>query len=479
MKALYKILYPLAALLVLGACTKTDELSSRIDDLEKRMSELEQWQQRVNSDIGTLRASLEVLEGNEKILNVKDIVESGKTVGVEIVFEKAGSKKIYDGKQGDPGKEGHSPEIAVKADTDGILYWTVDGKWLLDASGQKVRATGKDGQDGKTPADGKTPQLKIVDDYWYVSYDGTNWTKLGKATGKDGGDSIFSAVYMKDGQLVLELRGGETYYVPVGTLLGIEFDSEDLVFVDPGKTKDIHFTVTSSTGEATVEVISQGNVSAKLSQDGLTGVISVKSLYTTLDGDTDKVIVLVTNGEKVIMKTLRFEIEGLEVMEGSVTSIGAEGGKAELLFLSNIGWEVEIPAEAQSWISLSSTKALVAHNVMLDIAANEGMRRSAVVRIKGKDSSLYLDYTISQAGSLSVLEVETTATKFTSPAFEGSSIKGSVNWGDGTSSDYTSGISKTYTDSGKSHKVTFALSGAGAFTFSKLTGVTSINVTEY
>ena len=442
MNIIYKVLIPLAAFLFLGACSNVDELSSRIDNIDKRLSELEQWQQRVNGDISTLRASLEALEGKDMIESVQDIVEDGKTVGLEVVFAKAGSKKIYDGKQGDPGKEGHSPEIAVKADTDGILYWTVDGKWLLDASGRKVRATGKDG--------------------------------------KDGGDSIFSAVYMKDGQLVLELRGGETYYVPVGTLLGIEFDSEDLVFVDPGKTKDIHFTVISSTGEATVEVISQGNVSAKLSRDGLTGVISVKPLYTTLDGDTDKVIVLVTNGEKFIIKTLRFEIEGLEVMEGSVTSIGAEGGKAELLFLSNIGWEVEIPAEAQSWISLSSTKALVAHNVMLDIAANEGMRRSALVRVKGKNGSkLFLDYTITQESDLNVLEIQVSSTTFEAPSFAGGSVKGSVNWGDGTGEDYAAGISKTYTDGAKSHKVTFSLSGAGAFTFSRLTGISSINVEEY
>ncbi|MBO5803816.1 MAG: hypothetical protein J6R25_01895, partial [Bacteroidales bacterium] len=35
--------------------------------------------------------------------------------------------------------------------------------------------------------DGITPQLKIEDDYWYVSYDnGITWERLGKAFGADG-----------------------------------------------------------------------------------------------------------------------------------------------------------------------------------------------------------------------------------------------------------------------------------------------------
>ena len=86
---------------------------------------------------------------------------------------------------------------------------TVDGNWLTDANGNKIRVTGEkgekgdkgdtgdkgqdgqdgtDGTDGTNGVNGNTPQLKIENNYWYISYDGTNWTQLGKATGENGKD---------------------------------------------------------------------------------------------------------------------------------------------------------------------------------------------------------------------------------------------------------------------------------------------------
>jgi hypothetical protein len=82
-----------------------------------------------------------------------------------------------DGVNGTDGKDGADGKDGVNG-TDGK-----DGQDGKD---------GVDGTDGKDGADGKdaiTPQLKIENDYWYISYDnGATWTKLGKATGKDGQD---------------------------------------------------------------------------------------------------------------------------------------------------------------------------------------------------------------------------------------------------------------------------------------------------
>ena len=55
----------------------------------------------------------------------------------------------------------------MKKDTDGIYYWTLDGEWLTDEKGNKVKAQGTDGkdgvdgEDGTNGKDGITPQLKI------------------------------------------------------------------------------------------------------------------------------------------------------------------------------------------------------------------------------------------------------------------------------------------------------------------------------
>ena len=59
-----------------------------------------------------------------------------------------------DGADGADGKDGHTPQIGVRKDTDGIYYWTLDGKWLTDSKGNKIPTTGKDGADGKPGVDG-------------------------------------------------------------------------------------------------------------------------------------------------------------------------------------------------------------------------------------------------------------------------------------------------------------------------------------
>ena len=85
-----------------------------------------------------------------------------------------------------------------------VYYWTLDGEWLTDERGDKIKAEGtdgkdgadgedgsdgNDGQDGTNGKDGITPQFKIENDYWFISYDnGDTWTQLGKATGEDGKD---------------------------------------------------------------------------------------------------------------------------------------------------------------------------------------------------------------------------------------------------------------------------------------------------
>ena len=60
----------------------------------------------------------------------------------------------------------------------------MNGSWLLDENGQKVKAVGLDGQNGTA---GKTPELKIEEGKWFVSYDGgASWLELGKSSGPLG-----------------------------------------------------------------------------------------------------------------------------------------------------------------------------------------------------------------------------------------------------------------------------------------------------
>lgn len=165
----------------------------------------------MNTNIEALQTIVEALQKNEYVTSVVPITEGSVEVGYTIAFSSGKYITIYhgrDGATGAPGangQDGYAPVIGVKKDTDGIYYWTVDGSWLLDENGQKVKAVGVDGQNGSNGSngqdgangsdgapgaagkDGVTPQLKIENGMWYVSYDnGASWIELGQATGDQG-----------------------------------------------------------------------------------------------------------------------------------------------------------------------------------------------------------------------------------------------------------------------------------------------------
>ena len=226
------------------SCNRYDDspIWSELEDLKDRVARLEALCAEMNSNISALDEIVSALQGNEYVTEIADITENGKVIGYTITFSKRGRVAIYhgkdgadgapgapgqDGKDGTDGKDGHTPTIGVRKDTDGVYYWTLDGEWLTDSEGNKIPTTGKDGADGQPGApgadgqpgapgtdgedgeqgqpgqdgeDGITPLLKIVDEYWYISYDnGSTWEQLYKAVGENGKDGQHG-VPGKDGQ---------------------------------------------------------------------------------------------------------------------------------------------------------------------------------------------------------------------------------------------------------------------------------------
>ena len=318
--------------------------------------------------------------------------------------------------------------IGVRQDSDGIYYWTLDGDWLLDADGNKIKAQGidgkdgqdgQDGKDGQDGADGITPQLKIEGEYWYISYDnGASWTQLGKATGEDGkdgqngadgkdgqdGDSFFKSVTQDEENVYFELADGTLITLPKGTALNITFDESDLVVMSAKSTRSIGYSVSSMTDKVTVEVTSSADIKAKVipaDNSGKTGTLQV-STGSAID-EYSKVIVFVSNGDKVIMRSITFEEAGLVVEENATKIAPAEGGEVVLEFLTNVKCEASIPEEAQEWISVvPATRAMEKHTITLKLEPNEGYNRVAIVTIQSLDSKLKLEYLVEQKGDLEV-----------------------------------------------------------------------------
>ena len=248
---------------------KLNEQEQPLNDHEKRIAALEELCKQMNTNINALQILVEALEKRDYITNVSPVRKDGEVIGYTISFADSDTITIYhgeNGKDGADGKDGYTPQIGVMKDTDGIYYWTVDGEWLLDGKGNKIKAVGEDGRDGQDGTDGTngsngsngqdgqdgedgtdgrdgvdgvTPHLKIENDYWYVSYDeGATWIELGKATGEDGadgsdgtdgsdgedGDSIFASVTQDDEYVYFNLADGTMITLPKHDKENIQFE---------------------------------------------------------------------------------------------------------------------------------------------------------------------------------------------------------------------------------------------------------------
>ena len=185
------------AIMLFTNCKKYNdaEIRSSINDLKTRVERLEKLCSDMNTNISSLQAIVAALQKRDAVVSVTDLPDNR---GYTILFASGKSIYIYNGKDGSNGKDGvdgqnglngHTPSIGIKQGADGMYYWTLDGEWIVDDSGNKIKAEGTNGKDGKNGTDAITPILKIEEDYWFVSYDnGNTWVKLNKATGKDGTD---------------------------------------------------------------------------------------------------------------------------------------------------------------------------------------------------------------------------------------------------------------------------------------------------
>lgn len=456
-----KILCFLFAVSVLSGCGDDYDdsaLTGRVDDLENRVSKLEELCKQMNTNISSLQALINALQDNDYITGVTPITKDGETIGYTISFAKSAPITIYhgedgkdgqDGKPGEDGNDGLTPIIGVKQDTDGVYYWTLNGDWLTDDSGNKIQAEGRDGadgkpgedgndgqdgkpgedgqdgQDGKPGEDGKdgiTPQLKIEDGYWYVSYnDGASWTQLGKATGDKGEPGepgqtggIFKDVEETDDSVIFTLNDDSTITIPKATAsetLDIVFGNTDSINVLPGKTYEIEYTITGADENTLIEVVAQDLYKASVSP---TDYRSGKIIVTTPSADlgASRVLVFVSKGTNTIMRILNF-VESVILVSTNTVEIAAEGETVQVEVETNVTYSVEIPETDQAWLSIAETRAAT-HKETLTFTAQANpntIYRYSTVNLKDDSGLIAQSILFAQkASGYKTVHVETAGT---------------------------------------------------------------------
>ena len=422
-----KKFFLLAFVLLVCGCAGMKE---QIGELDDRLTVLESQVESLQSKVDDLQ---NLISGKKFISDVRENEDGSYTL---LIINSAGVQSSITVKDGD---DGSSPQIGVKEE-DGVMYWTIDGEFVLDGEGQKLPVAGEDGNDGVTP------QFKIEEGYWYVSYDnGTSWQECGKAQA-DADPSVFKGVELsEDGKLVhITLADDSVLTLEIYRQFGIVFEPSE-EFVGPGETVSVPFSLTGADENAVVEAIAGEGWKAevKLAEDGLSGTIEITA---PAEGSTGKVIVLANDGGyKTVMRTLTF-ITGVLNISTSSVEVPASGGAVSVDVETDMDYEVSIPEDAQSWISVVETKGeLREETISFSVSANDTdfPRQAEVGLVSGGATveTILIFQIADYEPDVMVLQVNaqeytsSSAAKYSNQVYLPlyGNVDVTVNWGDGTS----------------------------------------------
>jgi len=391
----------LAALLLLFAgCNRYDDsaLKAELSALQERVAKLETLCGQMNTNISSLQDIVGALRDKVYVTGVAPVVQEGATIGYTISFTDGKSITLYNGKDG---TDGGTPVIGV-AQKDGKYWWTIDGEWLLDAAGGMIQASGTDGADGK---DGITPQLKIEDGWWFVSIDGgTQWTKLGKATGEDG-DSFFSSVSQDESKVYIVLSDGTSIVLPKTRTLELLFEKTRIL--TPGRDGSLPFRITGASDDLQVIAFCSDSMKVAITVDGVGDATPADTLSGTLDvhflGDTlgGSIMVAATSKDMSSVKILDMAQGRLET-DKDFFEIERGGGSIAFTVFRNM--EAEIVSEAD-WMSVDAETRTIVEQRSITVAENtSGEDRTGRIVIRSKENSQEAVLTVKQFGK-EVLEV--------------------------------------------------------------------------
>ena len=311
----------LLSLVLLSACKYDDsELTGRVDNLENRLAELEKHCRQINININSLQELITTLDDRDYITAVSEYLENEVKVGYKIEFAQKEPIIIYHGKDGSNGSGGYVPAIGAEKDKDGIYYWTIDGKWMLDKEGKKIKAVGtdgkngadgsdgSDGQDGTDGRDGITPKIRINNERWEVSYNnGASWNDLGPAT-SGATPSPITDVQIKEEYVIFTLDTGNEIRLPLYVeKLTLSFETNP-VELETGGTVELSYEL-SRTSNVKVSAIGEG-VRTKIDETRQKLTITAEENF-----NGGKVIVHATDGNIVAIAELEIQLIKITYIE--------------------------------------------------------------------------------------------------------------------------------------------------------------------
>lgn len=223
--------------------------------------------------------------------------------------------------------------------------------------------------------------------------------------GKDG-ETYIENIIIGENDVTFILTDGSIFSIPFEGALSIEFDASDMLVMMPGQSRDIHYTITSTIDEVSLEVLPSGGISACSFVDSENQKKGTIRITPEEISDDSKVVVLVTNGKRIIMKRFQFTEDGIDVYDNSQKVVPSDAKEVQLEFVSSVDeYEIIIPEDAQSWIRYNPEISRATHkSIVLELDENTYYSRDAYIRIQSLDGSMFVDFHIVQRANKELVE---------------------------------------------------------------------------
>jgi len=379
-----KIFFALMMGLAICACTPEayddTAIKEQIDNLDDRLTKVEEDLATLELNVAAMKTLAEALKTGKYIESVVAL-EDG--TGYTITFSDETTIVIKNGEKGDKGEtgdqgdkgdtgaagvDGKTPTVAVK-EVDGVLYWFINGE-----QGPAVYE--------------EAPVFTSVDGNLYVTYPGGEPQFVGALTGV----SIFKSVVVneEEGTVTFTFVGengeaGDSFDLPLAEKFALEI-AESIGLAKDQTSVEIPYTVKGANATTTVDVLAVA----------CEAVVEAEVIKVSNIAAGAQMLVFADNGEgktsirKVVFAAESYSVEAVDYV------LPGDGGQVVVKGVSNVPFEVVIPAEA-AWLTQVVTKS--AFELTFAAEKNEGEERSAKVDFvrKGTEEVL-MTVTITQPG---------------------------------------------------------------------------------
>ena len=378
-----KIFFALMMGLAICACTPEayddTAIKEQIDNLDDRLTKVEEDLATLELNVAAMKTLAEALKTGKYIESVTPL-EDG--TGYTITFSDETTIVIKNGEKGDKGEtgdkgdkgdtgaagvDGKTPTVTVK-EVDGVLYWFINGE-----QGPAVYE--------------EAPVFTSVDGNLYVTYPGEEPKFIGALTGKSIFDSV--VVNEEEGTVTFYFIGengqaGDSFVLPLAEKFALEI-AESVGLAKDQTSVEIPYTVKGANATTTVDVLAVA----------CEAVVEAEVIKVSNIAAGAQMLVFADNGEgktsirKVVFAAENYSVEAVDYV------IPGDGGQVVVKGVSNVPFEVVIPAEA-AWLTQVVTKS--AFELTFAAEKNEGEERSAKVNfVRQGTEEVLMTVTIVQA----------------------------------------------------------------------------------